>query len=403
MSAEIIEKWLNNGLYAIVEQKSIKPVEHQLLKGKPLSSQKGQAEAFFFVDENNRWLVLKKFHSFRLLDRSYLIKIGLLLPRDPGFMCGTESQVLSENSLVKTKGCFYRKELAKWLDGTVLMPMVKGYAWSTIADEIRAGNINIDTPQRLILCKNLTRLIELLETCKCCHRDLSCGNIFIDINTWDIYLIDFGSFYHITLQMPPATTCGTEGYTAAYAWDNGKLKAENSWCEGSDRYALSLLNVEFLLVNKGTEATAEGGIFEQNELKKRSGNGINSIIGRLRAKYPQAVQLLERTINSRNCMDCPSPQQWNGFLNTISVNIAKPVVNFDALSDTYKNQISSILRKVRTPAPLWPAPSLEDIPRQILKIPAVKYIPPRPVDLPSDPWQKNTSIWKSIGNSDHGN
>ena len=51
MAAEIIEKWLKDKRYAMIDQRLVKPIEHKLLKGKPLSSQRGQAEVFFLVDD----------------------------------------------------------------------------------------------------------------------------------------------------------------------------------------------------------------------------------------------------------------------------------------------------------------------------------------------------------------
>lgn len=387
MAAEVMEEWVKNKRYAIVNQRRVKPIEHERLKGKPLSSQRGQAEVFFLVDDKGNWLVVKKFHSGRTLDRTYLVKVGSLLPSDPGFMCGTDRQILSEGALAKTKGCYYSTKLARWLDGTVSMPKVNGYDWTAVADDVREGTISLNKLQRLTLCRNLTRLVELLEASHCCHRDLSCGNVFIDIMTWDVYLIDFGSFYHRSLRMPKATTCGTEGYTAPYAWNNGDLEARKTWCEGADRYALSLLNAEFLLVTKGTEATAEGGIFDQNELKSRSGQGITSIVHMLRAQYPGAAQFLQRTINSQSFKDCPSPGEWNGFLKTVPGAEATPVSLTD-LPDVSVARISDILSRRRPAAPLWPAPHLHEMPLKILQIPEELNILPQIVDLPPDPWAK---------------
>jgi serine/threonine protein kinase len=210
MSAEVIEKWLKTGHSAIINQRFIKPIEHNLLKGKPLSSQKGQAEAFFLIDDKSGWWLLKKFYSTCKLDRAYLGKVGSLLPKNPGFVCATERQILTKSSLVRGKGYYYSKQLEQWLDETILMPKVNGIDWSTLADEIRDGSINLKQQQRIAICKNLVRLIELLENSHCCHRDLSCGNIFINTDTWDVYLIDFDSFYHRSL--PIQLRCCQGGY-----------------------------------------------------------------------------------------------------------------------------------------------------------------------------------------------
>ena len=389
MAAEVMEQWVKNGRYAVLGQRRIKPIENNRLKGKPLSSQKGQAEAFFLIDDKGHWLVLKKFHSGRVPDRTYLLDVGSLLPRDPGFICGTDRHILSKSDLVKTKGHHYNAELARWLDGTVLMPKVSGYGWTTIADELRDGTIALDTTQRFTLCRALTRLVELLETAHCCHRDLSCGNVFIETVTSQVSLIDFGSFYHPSLPMPKVTTCGTRGYTAPYVWDNGIQNACRTWCDYADRYPLSLLNAEFLLVTRGTEATDEGGIFEQSELRKRFGRGMSSILSELKQQYPKAAQLLQRTIHSRTPKDCPSPREWNEFFDGVGV-AARPVTLVD-MPEPSAARISEILSRCRPAAPLWPAPSLSEVPLKILQITKGPNIAPRAVSLPLDPWKKKTS------------
>jgi hypothetical protein len=394
MAAEEMTEWVQDGRYAVVNQRRVKPVEHDRFRGKPFSSQKGQAEAFFLVDEKGNWLVLKKFLSGRTLDRAYLLKISSLLPRDPGFACGTDRQILSKGTLAQTKGCYYSAELDRWLDGTVMMSKVDGFDWTAVADEVRDGDTSLDETQRFTLCRHLTRLVGLLEDNHCSHRDLSCGNVFIDAATLEVCLIDFGSLYHPSLTMPKVTTCGTEGYTAAYAWDNGNLDASKTWCRGADRYALSLLNTEFLLVTEGTEATAEGGIFDQNELKSRSGRGISSIIGKLKAQYPPAAQLLQRAISSQNCKDCPSPDEWNGFFKTAGV--AATPVNLGDMPEPSVARISGILSRCRPAAPLWPAPALHEMPVKTPQIPERPSILPRIVDLPADPWTKKKAERRSI-------
>ncbi len=385
MSSEIIEKWLTSKKYCLIGQKRIKPVEHNCLKGKPLSSQKGQAEAFFLIDDKGNWLVLKKFHSGLTPDYNYLINVGLLLPKDPGFICGTESQILSKENIVRTKDCYYSKDLDLWLDKTIIMPKISGYDWTVVSDDIRDGNINLNISQRITLCRNLTKLVKLLEADQCCHRDLSCGNVFINTQSCDVSLIDFGSFYHPSITMPGVTTCGTEGYTAGYMWNkNGKLDASKTWCPNADRFALSLLNVEFLTVSNGTGATGEGGIFDQDELRKHSGPGLKKIIDNLKSRYPSAAQLLEKTINSQSCQECPSPDEWNGFIKTIDVQTKQ--VCLSEIPNEPASSILKILSRRRPAAPLWPAPALDEMPVGTIQIPTKIKIIPTIVGLPADPW-----------------
>jgi hypothetical protein len=369
MSAEVVEYWLQTGRNAAINQLSVKPIEHAFLKGKPLSSQKGQAEAFFLIDDGGSWWILKKFHDARNLDRSYLSRVASVLPREDRFICGTERQILYRGALQRTMGYHYSKNLDKWLDGTILMPKVAGFDWTALADDIRDRSIKLDEPQRVTLCMNLTQLVQLLENCRCSHRDLSCGNVFIDSYTWQVYLIDFDSLYHPSLRMPQATTCGTTGYTPHHAWNNGNLDPRRTWCECADRYALALINVEFLLVSPGAKDTGEGGIFDQDELRNQSGSGINSVISQLRSRYPHAAQLLEAAIRSRTFSECPSPQDWNDLFNGASGFISTPP-SLDDLNGILPGHFARILSRCRPAAPLWPAPNLREMPMKIPQLPA---------------------------------
>jgi serine/threonine protein kinase len=386
-SCEPVEKWLQSGRNAWIGPLRLKPVEHTYAKGKPLSSQKGQAEAFFLIDEYRKWWILKKFRQACRLDSRYLTRVASLLPRQPGFVCGTNRQILTSGSLQKAKDTHYSKDLDRWLDGTILMPRVKGVDWACLADDARNGDIVLEPPQRLALCRRLTQLVELLEAHRCSHRDLSCGNIFIDIANCDIVLIDFDSLFHPSLIMPTATTCGTAGYTAAYMWTKGNLDARRSWCESADRYALAMLNVEMLLVSKGTPATGEGGIFDQDELRNGSGHGIDSALAQLKTRYPQAATLLLQAIRSQTPADCPAPRAWNNLFQ----GVLDGPVDLPRLADLMNpaNRISELLARTRPAAPLWPAPRLQEMPVRIPQIPKTPNVPPQIVYLPPEPWANN--------------
>jgi serine/threonine protein kinase len=395
MDCDVVEKWLQSGRPAVIGPHRLKPIEHTYAKGKPLSLPRGQAEAFFLTDERGNWWILKKFRPSCTLDPAYLTRVASLLPRESGFMCGTERQILTTGALQKATGHHHSKDLDQWLEGTVLMPQVDGVDWACLADDLRAGQLVLEPAQRLNLCLALARLIELLETHQCCHRDLSCGNIFIDLKAGATYLIDFDSFFHPSLPMPNATTCGTAGYTAAYLWTQGNLDPRRTWCEKADRYALALLNVEMLLVNRGTEATGEGGIFDQEELKNRSGRRIDATVAALQARYPQATTFLLQAIHSGTPADCPSPQAWSSFCQS-APGVTAGTPKLADLPD-YTARIADLLARSRPPAPLWPAPSLKDVPV------AIPLLPMRPktvtpgLTLPPDAWASGSATGRSRG------
>ncbi len=384
MPSEAVDRWLASGGSAVIGSQRLRPIEHPRAEGKPLSSQKGQAEAFFLTDEQGKGWILKKFRPTCTLDTSYLVRVTSVLPKEKAFICGMDRLVLQSNSLQRAKGCHCSRDLDQWLAGTILMPRVKGIDWASLADDLRDGGLVLDPAQRLNLCRKLTQLVELLETHQCCHRDLSCGNIFIDIATGTIYLIDFDSFFHPSLTMPNATTCGTEGYTAPYAWTHGDLNLGSTWCEKVDRYALALLNAEMLLVDRRTGVTGEGGIFRQEELKNRSGRGIDSIVAELNAHYPQAATLLQQAIGSRTPADCPSPQVWSTFCQSVP-GMPAGTPKLADLPD-YADRIAELLARSRPPAPLWPVPSIKDMPAAIPTLPVRPSIVISGLQLPPDPW-----------------
>jgi len=385
MSAEIMDQWFDSGLFANINQLQLKPLEHKLLTGKPLSCRKGQAEVFFLTDQNGNWWLLKKFYSSCSLEREYLERISSILPDHDGFHCGTARQVLSTSSLSAANNNFSGNQLSQWLDNTVLMPHVNGVDWSTFADEIRAAKAVPNKTQRFSLCKSLAQLIYLLENNQCCHRDLSCGNVFIHTDTWQISLIDFDSMYHPSLDMPKTTTCGTTGYTAPYSWENNRLNPQANWTDYSDRFALSLLIAEFLFIEQSSKATAEGGIFDQDELKNKTGRGLDEIYDKLNSNYPEVAGNLKQTIESDNFSQCPSPQDWLNYFNKMP-SLAS--LNLEALPEIRSDYFAQMLTKCRPAAPLWPAPSLDTIPIPEISLPKSTKRTPKPaaVSLPPDPW-----------------
>lgn len=381
MFAEVIENWLAGGLYSIIDGISLKPIEHCLMKGKPLSSEKGQAIVFFLIDDKGHRWILKKFKRNNVLDMQYLRKVSCLLPKHPGFLCGTERHVLTCGALGRESGYHYKKELNQWLDGTILMPRTAGFDWAGIADELRSGGLTLNEVQRFTICKNLTQLVERLEACQCAHRDFSGGNVFIDINTLGVALIDYDSLYHASLSMPKATTSGTIGYAAPYAWNNGDLDPSKTWCEYADRYALSLIIAEFLLINPSAEMTGDGGIFDQEELRKCSGKGLSTIVRELQTRHPQAAQLLEKTIQSSQFSDCPSPQDWYDVYITVPGVMVDP----PSLKDFPPVQVS-LPKKRKAAEPVWPAPRLDEIAPGKLLIPKSHKTVIPGLALPANPW-----------------
>ena len=244
----------------------------------------------------------------------------------------------------------------------------------------------MDTPQRLALCKGLSELILLLEQAGLSHRDLSCGNVFIDLPGQLVSLIDFDSLYHADLAMPSGTTCGTVGYAPPYAWRDDLIDADRTWRPLADRYALTILNTEFLILDRDVPLYAEGGMFDQHQLRARVGHTLELARVRLGSDCPQILPLFEATIQSSAFDDCPSPQDWLDICNASAI---KPP-SLDELMPPEQDYFTRILSKRQIALPLWPAPQLDDVPAEDLALPADNNIADSIVKLPEDPWEPNT-------------
>ena len=383
MPVDIVDRWLRSGRPACVSGTRLHPVEHRNLQGMPLSIRRGQAEAFPLTDENGTWWILKKFHPGRAPDRRYLEAIQGLLPDGAAFASGTARQVLFPDSLAGEPGCHYTPALAQWLDGTVLMPKIPGSDWATLSDDIRSGNFRLERPHRLALCRSLAGLVEDLEQNDCAHRDFSSGNVFITVKHCTVSLIDFDSLYHPTLPMPEETTCGTEGYAAPFGWQNGIVDARRSWCPFADRFALAILNTEFLVLGERAPLAGEGGIFPQDQLCARSGQALDLAFSELRAQYPSALPLFEAAIRSRTFENCPSSEDWNNFVDAMPDAPVKPP-RLEELEPITLDLFERPLRSRRPAAPIWPAPRLAEMPLEGMHLPTGSA---HAVSLPPDPWR----------------
>ena len=388
MSDDALSGWVRSGRHAQLDGVQALPQKHRLLRDTPVIIQRAQAKALFLSARDGARWILKKFHQGRCLDGDYLRAVGSVLPRHDGFRSGTARKLLAQNDHRQAPGCYYSSDLARWLDGSVLMPRISGCDWAALADDLRDQSVQLDKSQRVTLARNLADLIRQLEQAGCAHRDLSSSNVFLDVKTWSVSLIDFDSTYHASLAMPRATTCGTEGYTPAFVWISGRPDPTTTWCSHADRYAMALLIVEFLITDRNTTQGAEGGAFHQDELRSRSGNTLRRAVDQLRGDFAPVIPLFETVIKSRRCSECPAPDDWLQLFDRIVGPPIKPPP-LDTIEQAKREDFESILRRRRPAAPIWPAPNLKDVPVEPFgPLPPRPLKPPAPpiVPLPADPW-----------------
>ncbi|HYP26103.1 MAG TPA: serine/threonine-protein kinase [Blastocatellia bacterium] len=344
------EKWLRAGQYASIEGMKLRPKESQRLVGSPIVISRGQADAYFLTDNKNQQWILKKFLPGRNPDAGYIKALQALIPQAPGFESGYKRRVLHRGSLSNSD--YYSSEFLDWIEHTVLMPKIPGWDWAYLADQIRDGVVDLTREQRLLICKNLSEKVALLESNKIAHRDLSASNVFIETKTWEVHLIDWDSIYHPHLSMPPNTTYGTNGYIAPFVRLNQVEDPKATWRPLSDRFSLAVMNAEFLLIDKDSPLTGDGGMFDQQELYESDGPGIRSLLRKAREEFPDAARMLERALRARSCEECAGPSEWRVW-NDISTGNRVP-----SLSEIYdpKEDFEEFLQKIRKPRPPAPQP-----------------------------------------------
>ncbi|MBI3835650.1 MAG: serine/threonine protein kinase [Planctomycetes bacterium] len=346
MARNALQEWFSDGRPATIAGHILRLHEHAALPGTPLLVQRGQAVvAFLQADDQTEW-VLKKFVPGRQPDLTYLQSVSKVLPNLPAFRSATQRILLDEHALTSGSGCYCSRALRDGLRGALLQPRQPGNNWTSLADEIRDGKIRMDASVRLRLCRQLTEAVDVMEAAGAAHRDLSGGNVLIDWLLWQLGLIDFDSVYHTSLAMPDGTTAGTEGYCAPFVFSGGVADSRRSWCPCADRYALAILNVEFLLMDGSSSCAEDGGLFPQEQLRTRHGLRIDEVRGQLKRQFPSAVWLFDSAIHASAFLDCPSTGDWTRFCNQADQAMPCPI-SIGGMGDGVGDQIRSILLRRR--------------------------------------------------------
>ena len=312
---EIMECWLASGQSIRISGLDFVPMSHPAMPTMPRCVMKGQATAFFLrqVPFGNTWL-LKKFAPSRRPTDKYLEAATRCLPGGIEFFTCTQRRLLTARHLDRWNSGFSAPGMAQWLEGTILMPKVPGSPWSSVADSIRDGELQLTLVQRLQAALNLTECIIRLEAAGCTHRDLSSTNVFYT-EDGRIYLIDWDCLYHSSLAFQPNTTPGTMGYIAPFIGTSvGDYDASISWWQRADRFALAILITEFLLTSPQTPPQEDGTLFSQDQLHHPQGDFVQEQLATLTDISKRCQILFRKVLHASSFDECPSPDDWQSAL-----------------------------------------------------------------------------------------
>lgn len=300
MIVDEMDDWARSGVFGNLGTQRIKP------EGDPVAGarylRRGQGLTFPLVDDGGKRWYLKKFHNHRALDFAYLSAVAAHVPDLPPFVAGARRVVLSADMI--TGGAF-TPSLASALVGTVLTPHVKGRPWGSFISSL-VVNALLSLEDRVAIAISLVGAVGALEAAGAAHRDLSTGNLLVDLDAHKVHVIDFDSFYHPALAYQRNTTIGTSGYVAAFAHDDGR----RSWGPCADRYALAVCVAEVLAARPGLQMANDGGLLEQPDGQPPTAASVHAVRGALAQICLEADLLFGRALAARRYDDCPAPAEW---------------------------------------------------------------------------------------------
>jgi serine/threonine protein kinase len=312
--SDILQTWLRSGACAVLDGISLLPRVVGADQSVPVVIESEEGVAYALVDDCQQGWILKKFLPGQAPARAYTDAVQRLIPRAPGFNSGFNRRILSHSSVSPTGYC--SDEFKSWIDGTILMPQVTGPTWTEFANVIRHEAGVLLQIQRLSLCLKLSVMVDCLEAMGLAHRDLSSNNVLVDPENTELHLVDWDNLYHATLPMPSNSAFGTNGYLAPFRMEDDPDMNSFVWEERADRFALAVLNSEFLAIQTGSACVEDGGLLQQNDIDNRDGPTLHDVRKTLRESFPEALALLDQALNASSFARCPGPIDWMRFAVT---------------------------------------------------------------------------------------
>jgi serine/threonine protein kinase len=316
-----ISNWLNSGLPAFIRGARLVPRTDPDNENLPYAAEGTQGRVYYLVQQdNNREWVLKKFNPKLGPDRAYLVAVRSLVPRAISCMAATKRVILNADDLKAGNNLYSSPELAGWLQDVILMPKVRGKSWKEVAGGIRQGQMSLSLGRRIEFAKSLADTVCNLEDNGCAHRDLSHQNVFLDLQEYIIYLVDFDSLFHGSLYFHKNTPPGTEGYLAPWVIEKGgSWDSRKSWHRNGDRFALAVMIAEFLLASTESPSYYDGALFSQEMFFNPRHASLLRTTDSLHKIAESLGDLFYKATNVTSYDECPAPNKWRDALSSVVV------------------------------------------------------------------------------------
>lgn len=295
-----MDDWLHRGTRHSLAGRSLLPDRHPLVDV-ALQAVRSQATSYWLTDDQGARWILKQFLPGSTPDFGYVGAIGDSIPLNQGFTAAYQRVVIRNPTSSDPQ---IPADLAAWLDHSILMPMVRGVTWGTYLQDLSDGSF-VEVEDRLTLAYALASQLAALEAASISHRDLSDGNIILDLTALSVSLIDWDSASFPGVSYQPKTTVGTPGYIAP--WANSDPR--DSWRPRADRFALAICIGELLATEAGDTLRGNGSWFDQGELHNL-GERASTLVARASMTDARIAQLLERSLVGTSFDALPDPWDW---------------------------------------------------------------------------------------------
>lgn len=307
---QVIERWHTAGRTARVGGCDLKPIGHPLMPATPQCIRRGQGTVYFLSQPHHgNTLLLKVFAPSTRPNNDFLEATATHLPGCVALFTTKQRRLLRRGHIDWFNSAFRDPDLPEWIDGAILMPKAPGAPWTSVADNLREDAQQMSLAQRLAIAENLADCVGQLENAGCSHRDLSGGNVFV-AEDGKVYLIDCDCLFHRDLTFPENTSSGTNGYMAPFLHRDGVgYDARASWQPTADRFALTILIAEMLLVRPGTVTHEDGAMFSQQALLAGD-KTVNHLTHGLGDLSYRLADLMRQALTAQQFAECPAPAQW---------------------------------------------------------------------------------------------
>lgn len=185
----------------------------------------------------------------------------------------------------------------------VVMPWIQGYTWFDLLNKPRRTDTCLRTEVAIHLCWRFLLALRALEDLFASHTDIASGNIIVDMESFEVQLIDLEEMHGPRLTQPAKTTRRTPGYTH----NNLNLTDDGFWVREGDRLAGAILAAEMLALADPELAPMSHGdsFFDPASIGDAGAPRFRQMVDYLKRLSPRFSQLFEQAWTAKTLAACP--------------------------------------------------------------------------------------------------